>query len=53
MVLIVIDTISRDIFGMQSGGQGEKEGEGKEEEGAKEEGGEETEVIICNGRGHF
>ena len=52
-MLIVIDSISRDIFGMQLGGEGKEEGERKEEEGGKEEGGEEIEVIICNGRAHF
>lgn len=49
----MIDSISRDIFGMQLEREGEEEGEGKEEEGGKEEGREETEAIIHNGRTYF
>lgn len=52
-MLPVTDSISRDIFGVQLGGEGEEEGEREEEEGGKEEGGEEIEVIICSPRAHF
>lgn len=46
-MLLVTDSISRDIFGMQLGGEGEEEGEREEEEG-----GEEIKVIIYSARAH-
>lgn len=52
-MLLVTDSISRDIFGMQLGGEGEEEEEREKEKGGKEEGGEEIKVIICSARAHF
>lgn len=47
----MIDSISRDIFGMQLGGEKKKKGTKRKGKGIRQ--GKEIEVIICDGRTYF